>query len=47
MGYEDDFIKFCQGMLADVERRIRRGKQRLSLGTQEGGVRYTFHTVRR
>ncbi|GAB6020269.1 Luc7-like protein 3 [Chamberlinius hualienensis] len=35
MGYEEDFIKFCQTMLADVERRIRRGKQRLALGNQE------------
>ncbi|XP_013783290.1 luc7-like protein 3 [Limulus polyphemus] len=38
MGYEDDFIKFCQGMLSDVERRIQRARKRLALGHQEGGV---------
>lgn len=38
MGYEEDFLRFCQSMMADVERRIRRGKQRLSQGNQEGGL---------
>ncbi|XP_076328643.1 uncharacterized protein LOC143234851 isoform X2 [Tachypleus tridentatus] len=38
MGYEDDFIKFCQGMLSDVERRIQRARKRLALGHQESGV---------
>ncbi|XP_076366385.1 luc7-like protein 3 isoform X2 [Tachypleus tridentatus] len=38
MGYEDEFIRFCQGMLSDVERRIQRARRRLALGHQEGGV---------
>lgn len=35
LGYEDDFLRFCQGMLGDVEKRIRRAKQRLALANQE------------
>ncbi|XP_076366383.1 luc7-like protein 3 isoform X1 [Tachypleus tridentatus] len=38
MGYEDEFIRFCQGMLSDVERRIQRARRRLALGHQEGGI---------
>uniref|UniRef100_T1J2U3 Luc7-like protein 3 n=1 Tax=Strigamia maritima TaxID=126957 RepID=T1J2U3_STRMM len=38
MGYEEDFLRFCQGMMADVERRIRRGKQRLAQGNQEANA---------
>lgn len=29
--YEDEFIRFCQGMLNEVERKIIKGKQRLAL----------------
>ncbi|XP_046405833.1 luc7-like protein 3 [Ischnura elegans] len=29
--YEDEFIRFCQGMLNEVERKIMKGKQRLAL----------------
>lgn len=29
--YEDEFIRFCQGMLNEVERKIVKGKQRLAL----------------
>lgn len=36
--YEDEFLRFCQGMLTDVEKRIRRAKQRLALGQKEGGM---------
>lgn len=37
-GYEDAFLQFCQSMLSDVEKRIRRARQRLQLSNQEGGV---------
>jgi len=29
--YEDEFIRFCQGMLNEVERKIAKGKVRLAL----------------
>ena len=29
--YEDEFIRFCQSMLSEVERKIVKGKQRLAL----------------
>lgn len=29
--YEDEFIRFCQSMLNEVERKIIKGKQRLAL----------------
>lgn len=29
--YEDDFIRFCQGMVSEVERKIAKGKSRLAL----------------
>lgn len=35
---EDDFLRFCQGKLADVEKRIRRAKQRLALGSHEDSL---------
>ncbi|KAH7942930.1 hypothetical protein HPB52_002705 [Rhipicephalus sanguineus] len=35
-GYEDSFLQFCQSMLSDVEKRIRRARQRLQLSNQEG-----------
>lgn len=38
MGYEEDFVRFSQSMIADVERRIKRGRQRLSLTQQENSV---------
>uniref|UniRef100_A0A2R5L9M8 Putative spliceosome subunit n=1 Tax=Ornithodoros turicata TaxID=34597 RepID=A0A2R5L9M8_9ACAR len=34
-GYEESFLQFCQSMLSDVEKRIRRARQRLSLGNKE------------
>lgn len=35
-GYEDDFIRFLQSLITDVEKRIRRGHQRLALNNQQG-----------
>ena len=31
MGYEEDFMRFLQTLVADVEKRIRRGHARLAL----------------
>lgn len=38
MGYEEDFLRFCQSMLSDVDKRIRRARQRLSLSNKESNV---------
>ena len=38
MGYEDEFMRFLQSLLADVERRIKRGHARLALNSAQGGV---------
>lgn len=38
MGYEEDFLRFCQSMLSDVDKRIRRAKQRLALSSQEANL---------
>ncbi|GBN99652.1 Luc7-like protein 3, partial [Araneus ventricosus] len=35
MGYEEDFLRFCQSMLSDVEKRIRRARARLALSNKE------------
>lgn len=35
MSFEDEFIRFCQTMLNDVERRIKRAKQRLATSQAE------------
>ncbi|KAB7498906.1 Luc7-like protein 3 [Armadillidium nasatum] len=35
IAYEDDFIRYADSMLADVDRRIEKGKQRLALSVQE------------
>ncbi|XP_034243524.1 luc7-like protein 3 [Thrips palmi] len=32
--YEDDFVRFCQGMVSEVERKIAKGKSRLALITK-------------
>jgi hypothetical protein len=34
MGYEEDFLRYLQSLLSDVDRRIRRGHSRLTT-TQE------------
>ncbi|KAJ4443008.1 hypothetical protein ANN_04657 [Periplaneta americana] len=38
--YEDEFIRFCQSMLNEVERKIVKGKQRLALIGKADAVRY-------
>lgn len=38
MGYEEDFLRFCQSMLSDVDKRIRRARQRLALSNKESNV---------
>jgi len=39
MGYEDEFSKFLLALISDVDRRIRRGEQRLVLNNQPNPVR--------
>ncbi|GFS19830.1 LUC7-like protein 3 [Elysia marginata] len=34
-GYEEDFMRFLQSLITDVEKRIRRGHQRLALNSQQ------------
>ncbi|XP_076448195.1 luc7-like protein 3 isoform X2 [Babylonia areolata] len=34
-GYEEDFLHFLQNMISDVEKRIRRGHQRLALNNNQ------------
>lgn len=38
MGYEEEFMRFLQSLLTDVERRIRKGQARLSLNNTQGGM---------
>lgn len=38
LGYEDDFLRYLQTLINDVEKRIRRGHQRLSLNSQQNNV---------
>ena len=42
MGYEEDFIRFLQTLVADVEKRIKRGEARLTLNNTQSGVIYMF-----
>jgi len=35
MGYEETFYRFLQGIMSDVERRIRRGHERLALNAKK------------
>lgn len=37
-GYEEDFLRYLQGLISDCEKRIRRGHQRLALNNQQGSV---------
>lgn len=40
--YQDEFLRFCQNMLNDVERKIQKGKQRLELmNTKTEGIPLT------
>ena len=34
MGYEEDFLRYLQTLLSDVDRRIRRGHSRLSTSAE-------------
>ncbi|KAL4240660.1 Luc7-like protein 3 [Mactra antiquata] len=38
LGYEDDFLRYLQTLINDVEKRIRRGHQRLALNSMQGNV---------
>jgi len=38
MGYEEEFSKFLQALISDVDKRIRRGEQRLVLNNQPNPV---------
>ena len=35
MRYEDDFLRYLQNIMADVDRRIRRGHARLNLSRDQ------------
>ncbi|RUS81857.1 hypothetical protein EGW08_010380, partial [Elysia chlorotica] len=37
-GYEEEFMRFLQSLVTDVEKRIRRGHQRLALNSQQGSM---------
>ena len=34
MGYEEEFAGFLKSLISDVDKRIRRGEQRLELNSQ-------------
>ena len=36
--YEDEFIRYAESMLQEVDKRIKKGKQRLSLSLQDALV---------
>jgi len=38
MGYEEEFSKFLEALISDVDKRIRRGEQRLVLNNQPNPV---------
>ena len=38
LGYEEDFLRYLQTLINDVEKRIRRGHQRLALNSMQGNV---------
>ena len=44
MGYEETFHRFLQGIMSDVERRIRRGHERLALNAKKEQVSTIFNT---
>jgi len=45
MGYEEEFSKFLLALISDVDRRIRRGEQRLVLNNQPNPVRIMHNTI--
>lgn len=38
MGYEEDFLRYLQDLLGDVERRIKKGQSRLALNNAQASV---------
>ncbi|XP_060592256.1 luc7-like protein 3 isoform X2 [Ruditapes philippinarum] len=38
LGYEEDFLRYLQTLINDVEKRIRRGHQRLALNSMQGNL---------
>uniref|UniRef100_A0A8W8JF15 Luc7-like protein 3 n=1 Tax=Magallana gigas TaxID=29159 RepID=A0A8W8JF15_MAGGI len=46
MGYEDDFLRFLQGLISDVEKRIRRGHQRLALNNSQGSLSSNLNSLK-
>ncbi|KAK7111141.1 luc7-like protein 3 isoform X2 [Littorina saxatilis] len=46
MGYEEDFLRFLQNMISDVEKRIRRGHQRLALNNAQGILNGGFNSAK-
>ncbi|WAQ95217.1 LC7L3-like protein [Mya arenaria] len=38
LGFEDDFLRYLQTLINDVEKRIRRGHQRLALSNQQNSM---------
>ena len=45
MGYEENFLRYLQGLINDVEKRIRRGHQRLALNSMQGSVSIDINLV--
>lgn len=39
--YEDEFLRFCQNMIGDVDRKIVKGRQRLALMNKTDGEKIT------
>ncbi|XP_026461153.1 LOW QUALITY PROTEIN: luc7-like protein 3 [Ctenocephalides felis] len=39
--YEDEFLRFCQNMIGDVDRKIVKGRQRLALMNKSDGEKIT------
>ena len=42
MGYEEEYLRYLQDLLADVERRIKKGQSRLQLNNSQAGVSNCF-----
>ena len=45
MRYEDDFLRYLQNIMADVDRRIRRGHARLNLSRDQEEKVCSHHYV--
>lgn len=40
--FEDEFVRYAESMLSEVDKRIRKGKQRLSLSVKDALVSFVF-----